>query len=128
MAINIDQALGLHPLGLNLRAQRAAIISSNLTNQETPGFLPKESKFSHVLKAEKERLKPNYIKSKKYPKPNDFVPNVGYRKILKPLIGGNGVSPEVEQLDWARNNAEFAASTYFVKSRMNTLLHAITGK
>ena len=36
MAINFDNALGVHQYTLGIRAQRAEVISSNIANADTP--------------------------------------------------------------------------------------------
>ena len=128
MTISFDQALGVHPLAMQMRSQRAALLSGNLVNQETPGYLPKDIKFSKVLAAEKVRVTPAYAREKSFPSIEQFIPEIKNRKVLKPMIGGNGVSPEIEQALWVKNNAEFSTASLFVKARLTDLSRAINGR
>ena len=128
MAINFDQALGIHPIALHMRTQKAAILSSNLANQETPGYKSRDIKFDHVLDAEKRRLTPAYLRKSVYPRPDEFKPEVNLRTPYKPVIGGNTVSPEVEQKEWARNLSEFNSGSFFVRARLASLTHSINGR
>ena len=49
MAINFQQALGIHPQTLAVRAKRAEVISSNIANADTPGYKAKDMDFKAAL-------------------------------------------------------------------------------
>ena len=49
MTISFDKALGVHPYALQLRAERAQILASNLANVDTPGYLARDIDFNKFL-------------------------------------------------------------------------------
>ena len=51
MPLNIDQSIGLHVQALNLRDERAQVLSANIANADTPNFKARDLDFARVLSA-----------------------------------------------------------------------------
>ena len=49
MAISFEKAFGIHPQSLQVRAQRAEVIASNIANADTPGYKAKGMDFKAAL-------------------------------------------------------------------------------
>ena len=50
-SINFDNALGIHPKALQLRAARAEVLANNLANADTPNFKARDMNFQAMLAA-----------------------------------------------------------------------------
>lgn len=50
MAINFDNALGIHPQALAMRERRSELLAANLANADTPGYKARDLDFKSVLK------------------------------------------------------------------------------
>ncbi|NRA25357.1 MAG: flagellar basal body rod protein FlgB, partial [Oleispira sp.] len=51
-SINFNNALGVHPDAMLLRAKRAEILANNLANSDTPGFKARDINFQAILAKE----------------------------------------------------------------------------
>lgn len=49
MAINFEDALGVHPNTLQFRTQRAKVLASNLANTDTPNFKARDISFEDAM-------------------------------------------------------------------------------
>ena len=49
MAISFDKGFELHAKGMQLRAQRAEVIASNIANADTPGYKAKGMDFHKAM-------------------------------------------------------------------------------
>gem|GEM_PF-5290447 len=50
MKISFDNALGMHPQALKLRARRTEILASNLANADTPGYKSRDFDIDKLLR------------------------------------------------------------------------------
>ena len=49
MAINFDNALGIHQYSVGVRERRAEVLASNIANADTPGFKARDLSFKDAL-------------------------------------------------------------------------------
>jgi flagellar basal-body rod protein FlgB len=126
--ISLDAALGIHPMALSLRAQRAGVLAANLANADTPQYKARDVDFAAQLRqASSEALAATHSAHFR------TVPEVQsaallYRVPTQPAIDGNTVDTQVEQAEFGRNAVQYQASLSFLGARFRTLLSAIRGE
>ena len=134
MAINFDNALGIHAHTLGIRTQRAEIIANNLANSETPGYQARDIDFQTALKNrmnEKQvgfniaRTNARHVDAKML---RQMHPETLYRTPMQPSIDGNTVDEHMEKANFAKNALDFQASFRFINGRFKGLMSAIRGE
>ncbi len=126
MAIDFDQALGIHQEALRLRAQRAEVLAANLANADTPRYLARDLDFAALLgEAERgfslEKTHPRHLE----PQPG---PELLYRIPLAPAIDGNTVDPQLEKAAFLENALRYQVTLSILDGRIKGLLSAIRGE
>lgn len=119
MAISFDNALGVHPHTLNLRAERSKVIAGNLANVDTPGFKARDFDFQAAL-AQVEQRHTQHTSSANA--------ELMYRNPYNNSIDGNTVELGVEQAMFAQNAMDFETSLTFLNMKFRGLSTAITGQ
>ncbi len=114
--IDIDTALGVSPAMLQLRANRAEVIASNIANVDTPNYKAKDMKFTAVM---------NHLESSSISR---IESDVLYRVPFQKSRDGNTVELQNEQSKFAQNAMEYQQSLQFFKSKISGLEKAINGK
>ncbi|GAB2191387.1 flagellar basal body rod protein FlgB [Sessilibacter sp. MAH2] len=134
MAINFDTALGIHPLALQKRTERANILANNIANAETPGFKARDLNFQAVfeqhLSNQTEGLNMDVTQSGHRPGGAVVINDdeLLYRNPLQPSIDGNTVEEHIEHAEFMKNSLAFESSFLFLKSRFSGLLTALRGE
>jgi len=132
MAINFDNALGIHSLALKLRGERTEILAGNLANADTPNYKAQDLDFQSLLKGlapAPAPLKPAVTQaSHQTPASPRFGRELLYRTPSQPSLDGNTVETEREQLRFAENAVLFQASLQFLGDRFAGLRSAIKGE
>ncbi|MGP8305871.1 flagellar basal body rod protein FlgB [Vibrio sp. YIC-376] len=114
MAINFENALGVHPESLNFRVQRTKVLASNLANVDTPGYLAKDLSFTTVMS--QTSASPRLQISTQYAIP------------FQNSKDGNTVELGVEQGKFTQNSMDFQTSLTFLNMKFNGLARAIEGR
>ena len=130
MAISFEKALGIHPQGLQVRAQRAEIIASNIANADTPGYKAKGLDFKAALAqaSSKQQTGMTRTNEKHFDVRMELNNGTGYRVPNQPDTGdGNTVDVQVERNLYLENSMEYQASIQFLDSKIKGLKKAITG-
>ena len=109
MALNIQQSFDIHAKALQFRVKRAEVISSNLANVNTPGYLAKDLDFGAVLK---QLDKPEALQ-------NDLTDAYRYRIPQQNASDGNTVELGVEQAAFAENKMDFQMSLTFLNMKLS---------
>lgn len=129
-----DSNIGLLNKVLDLRAQKAQVISSNIANAETPGFSPSRFEFEEDLKhaiSQKEQTSltsshPNHITTA----PAHFNSVVGKIRMEEDKAGigdANGVSVADEMLDLTENALLYETTVQLLNKKMSLLKHVVQG-
>lgn len=132
MAINFDNALGLHPLALKFRNQRAELLASNLANADTPNYKARDLDFRSVLQqAQDAKLKltatqPEHLQAPGTGGNLGVVPQ--YRIPSQASLDGNTVDAEQEQVRYAENALSYQFSLRLVTDKFSGLTDAIRGE
>lgn len=130
-SINFQNALGIHPKAMTLRATRAEILANNLANADTPNFKARDINFQAVLKGELsaghslplERTHQGHLGGSVV-----LDETLQYRNPYQPSIDGNTVDSQIEQTIFARNAMGYNASFEFLSSKFSGLKGAIRGE
>lgn len=136
MRIGIDNALGIHPHALQVRAQRTEVLARNIANADTPGYQARDLDFKAVLAAQTagksgasthavQRTHAMHLQDQQA---SISAPSLQYRVPLMPSLDGNTVESQVEQAEFAENALQFQASFRFLNGKFSGLMSAIKGE
>ena len=132
MAISFDKALGVHPQGMIVRAERAEVIASNIANADTPGYKARDIDFASAMsKAKTDSLQlvgtSNLHMNGGGKLSTAASADLNYRIPMQPTLDGNTVETDVEQAQFAENALYYRASLAFLDSSIRSLKFAIKG-
>jgi len=130
MAISFEKAFGIHPQSLQVRAQRAEVIASNIANADTPGYKAKGMDFKAALAqaSSKQQTGMTRTNEKHFDVRMELNNGVDFRVPDQPDTGdGNTVDVQVERNLYLENSMEYQASLQFLDSKIKGLKKAITG-
>lgn len=130
MAINFDNALGVHPQALALREKRSEVLASNLANADTPGYKARDLDFQAILKNSMDTGNTIDRTQQGHFSPNDRLlgATMMYRNPQQASIDGNTVESHIEQAKYAENAVQYQASLNFINGRLSGLMSAIRGE
>ena len=120
-----NKALGVHPFSLQLRLDRAEIISGNLANVDTPGFLARDLDYNSILQQVESNLK---FGEGPVLSTSDVRSEQKYRVPFQPSADGNTAELSVEQSNFAANSMDFQTSLTFLNMKISGLHKAIKGE
>ena len=120
-----NKALGVHPFSLQLRLDRAEIISGNLANVDTPGFKARDLDYQSILQNIESDLTSSYGASMNA---SDVREELKYRMPFQPSTDGNTAELSVEQANFAANSMDFQTSLTFMNMKISGLQKAIKGE
>ena len=129
LKIGIDNALGMAPDALMLRAKRTSLLANNVANADTPGFKARDIDFQSILNAqtksgEVQRTHQNHLAVRQPSAQSDVM----YRVPLMPSIDGNTVDTQLEQSAFAENSVHFLTTLRILNGRISGMLTAIKGE
>ncbi len=130
MAINFDNALGIHPQALALREKRGETLASNLANADTPGYKARDLDFYSVLQNNTtSNVRMERTNQRHYsPSQTLLGANMMYRNPQQPSLDGNTVESHIEQAKYAENAVQYQASLQFLNGKLSGLMSAIRGE
>lgn len=131
-----DALFGVHAQALGLWQRRAEVISSNLANADTPGFLARDLDFRKVMAAATGGTDGNSLQMAATEAGHlggnpaaalADADKLAYRTQTQPTMDGNTVDTQVEQAQFAANAIHYQASLGFINGSIHTMRLAITG-
>jgi len=130
MAINFNNALGIHPQALSLREQRSEILAANLANADTPDYKARDLDFSSVLQQTLQSETRINKTNAGHLEASDSVlgADLLYRNPHQASLDGNTVEAHVEQAKYAENAVQYQASLRFINNKFAGLMSAIRGE
>lgn len=150
MAINFQNALGIHEQALYLRADRAEVLANNLANVDTPNFKARDVDFSSLLDYSKKQQATGRgqipigradfaglaTRAAQPVRTNDRHLSLNaagktdllYEVPSQPSIDGNTVEEHQEMARFAKNAMNYEASLSFLNSKFKSLQMAIQGQ
>ncbi len=123
-------AISQHEQSLIFRAQRNAVLASNIANADTPNYKARDLQFGDALNTARQeslslqRTSSNHIESNGS---NFATAKTVYRTPLQPSLDGNTVQLDVEQAEFAQNAIQYRASLAFLDGNIRGLRYAIKG-
>ena len=113
--LNTQGIFGIHEPALALQARRLELITANIANADTPGYVPQDLDFATVLQqADGGAVDPTSAAISRF--------------ASQPSVDGNRVDLPREQAAFADAALRYQASLNFLESRARGLLTAITGQ
>jgi flagellar basal-body rod protein FlgB len=131
-----DKLFGVHAQALGLWQRRAEVISSNLANADTPGFLARDLDFKKAMTAATGATDGTTLPMTATESGHiggnpavalDQANTLAYRAEAQPTMDGNTVDTQVEQAQFAANAIHYQASLSFINAQIHTMRLAITG-
>ena len=119
-----DKALGVHPYSLQVRLDRAEIITSNLANVDTPGYLARDIDYQNVMQSVSAKLETSFHSDAM----SGGREQVKYRVPYQSSPDGNTVDLNVEQAKFASNSMDFQTAITFLNMKIEGLHKAIRGE
>lgn len=129
MRFDLDQVFAAHARALQLGNQRMELLSANIANSDTPGFLARDVDFRSAMRAVEgsafklEATQPSHIRVGGSADPAEVL----YRTAIQPSLDGNTVDTERESAAVAETAARYEATLMFINSKIQGLRLAITG-
>lgn len=130
MAVSFEKAFGIHPQSLQIRAQNAEVIASNIANADTPGYKAKGLDFKTALAQAASRQQSGMAKTheKHFDVRTEINNATDYRMPNQPDTGdGNTVDAQMERNLYLENSMHYQASIQFLNGKIKGLKKAITG-
>ncbi|MCE2571563.1 flagellar basal body rod protein FlgB [Motilimonas eburnea] len=131
MAINFDNALGIHQHTLGIRARRSEMLASNIANADTPNYKARDINFADALAAAKSGggFSLDKTNMRHFSMQSNMQPGIKFRTPTQPDTGdGNTVEVQVERNLFMQNSMEYQASLSFLNSKIASLKKAIKGQ
>lgn len=133
--------LNFHSDALLLRAERQRVISSNIANADTPGYVARDFNFAKTLKAAQGEngtvRKALQAASTSHPEhmllPTEKFGTDGkgplvYALSSQPSLDNNTVDLDRERANFVDNAVRYEATLRFLNGHSKTMLSAITGQ
>lgn len=133
--------LDFHSDALLLRAERQRVISSNIANADTPGYVARDFNFAKTLKAAQSDnssvrqalQEASTTHSSHMPLPTekfgkDGKGPLGYALASQPSLDNNTVDLDRERANFVDNAVRYEATLRFLNGQSKTMLSAITGQ
>ena len=138
MAISFDKAFGTHAAALQLRSQRASVLSANLANADTPHYRARDFDFRAALDAATGAPAPDATRMTRTSAAHldlagnrldahGLPPQLQFREPLQP-VDGNSVDVQTERAAFTENAVRYQASLNFLNGKIQGLRKALTGE
>jgi flagellar basal-body rod protein FlgB len=128
MTISFDKALGVHPYALQLRAERAQILASNLANVDTPGYLARDIDYQQILGDVADDVARGMSSESVNNSAEAQLQELMYRVPFQSSADGNTSELGVEQSKFGNNAMDFQTSLTFLNMKISGLAKAIEGR
>jgi flagellar basal-body rod protein FlgB len=142
MLSKITDALNLQSQALKLRGQRQGVLTSNITNADTPGYKAVDFDFAKALEsataatrtlpvsgeasASLARTDGRHIEARRLGADPSAM-SLKFRSVVMPSIDGNTVDLETERAQFAENALKYEASLRALNGQLRTLQSAMSG-
>ena len=125
----IDNALGISPQVLALRAQRMNLLSSNIANADTAGYKARDIDFAAAL-SQAEQIQGRFERTHAAHialSGSVEQPDAMYRLPAEIAPDGNSVDPTLEHAAFMDNALRYQASLQLLDNRIKGIKNAIKG-
>ncbi len=127
---SLNDALGIHPQAVSLRARRAEVLAANLANADTPGYQARDLDFKTLFAREGgpgtlTTTRAGHIGSGANGR-GDVA--LSYRKPLHASVDQNTVDTQAERAAFLDNALRYQASITFLNGRISGMISALRGE
>jgi flagellar basal-body rod protein FlgB len=115
---------------MQLRAQRAEVIASNIANADTPGYKARGMDFQKAMQqaTQQQQMGMSRTNPKHFDVRTELNNNVDFRVPDQPDTGdGNTVDVQVERNLYLENSLEYQAGVQFLNGKIKALKNVISG-
>ena len=119
----LNSLFGLHEQALFLSGRRAAILSNNIANADTPGYLSRDLDFKSILQAKALRNTGNSNLDG-----SSLIDSLKYRMPNQVSADGNSVDVNLEKAEFANNTMRWLASYTFINQNIKEIRSALRGE
>lgn len=127
---SLDQALGIHPQAMMLRARRAEVLAANLANADTPNYRAVDIDFGNVLAAQgdADNLTTTHQGHFGIGSAQLLGAELKYRLPTQPSLDQNTVDVAAERARFVDNSMRYQASLRFLDGKFSGLKAALRGE
>ena len=127
---SLDQALGIHPQAMKLRAYRAQVLAANLANAETPNYRARDVDFRSALSEADATTRLAATRRGHF---SDAAPGFGdidlqYREPDQASLDQNTVDVAAERARFVDNSLRYQASLRFLDGKLSGIKSALRGE
>lgn len=101
---------------MDLSYRRHTVLSGNISNADTPGYIPQDVYFTDFLKSELDNNSSG---------PNPGLPHTEFREISEPTLNGNKVDMEQEIMRMNSNRLFYFLANETVTRSLSAIRYAI---
>lgn len=131
--VNLDQIFGTYQKVLAVREEKLSFISSNIANQDTPGFKARDVDFKAAVRSAESA---NYAHLSLNQPAHGGMPGFGdqdkypvkYRVPSTDSLDGNTVDGDLEKVAFMQNVVGYNSTLAFIQSRKVALMSVIKGE
>ncbi len=128
-----NKLLGVHPQALHLQAARAEMLSSNLTNADTPNYKAQDIDFTSVLKSQLSDHKNTdgitlRTSNSMHIDMSTLPHSKMYRTPTQASLDGNTVETHIEKANFMENALRYQVSTQLISGKFNGFIKALKGE
>ena len=141
MLNKMTSEMDFHSDALLLRAERQRVLSSNIANADTPGYVARDFNFAQTLRAAQNpngsvrqalqaasTTHPEHMALPTAKFGGDDKGRLGYSLSSQPSLDNNTVDLDRERANFVDNAVHYEATLRFLNGKSKTMLSAITGQ
>lgn len=127
MGLDINKDLHFLSKGLEVFEKRTELISNNIANRDTPGYVSKDIDFRKALSSIKSESQMDQKSLNKINKNQNFDGFMITRSDQIPSFDGHKINSHKEQAEFSENSIRYMANLKFLGSKIESMLAAIRG-
>ena len=126
MINRLTQGLDFHAQALSLRAERQRLLSSNIANAETPGFVARDFNFADAMRDVQARQAGQGVPALLSQQgPDGVSPSLLYARPSMTSADGSTVDMDRERASFIDNTVKYEATLRFINANVRTTLDAM---
>ncbi len=137
MINRLSDGLDFQAQALNLRSERQRLLSSNIANADTPGYLARDLDFASALRDATAQATPGSVGTVAVAALRQAHPafgllagpsaeaNLRYAAPSQSNLDGNSVDMDRERASFADNSVKYEATLRFINGHVRTMLDAM---
>lgn len=132
--VQLDGIFGLYQQALSVREEKLNLISSNIINQDTPGYKARDIDFKEVMRNEKASY--DAPLPMQMPQEGSGLQGIGgdehypikYRVPMNDSLDGNTANESAEKIAFMSNVVHYSSTLAFIAAKKAALMKVIKGE